>query len=103
MVLLAVSADKVLKEDAEQQVASSESDEKVYQHPTREERLEKHIKQCQNLILYLMSNTCLSCWTKKEIRNIKNQAKMHQWDRKSKFIVLSQYSSIFSVYYSLKL
>ena len=93
MVLLEVSADKVLKEDVEQQVASSESDEKVQQHPTREERLKKHINQCQNLILYLTSNTCLSCWTKKEIRNIKNQAKTHQWDSKSKFIVLSQYSS----------
>ena len=93
MVLLEVSSDKVLKEDAEQLVASSESDEKVQQHPTGEERLERHIKQCQNLILYLTSNTCLPCWTKKEMRNIKNQAKTQLWDSKSKFIVLSQYSS----------
>ena len=94
MVLLEVSSDKVLKEDAEQElVASSESDEKVQQHPTREERLERHIKQCQNLILYLTSSTCLPSWTKKEMRNIKNQAKTHLWDSKSKFIVLSQYSS----------
>jgi hypothetical protein len=53
-------------------------------HPSRDERLEKHRMQCQNLIAYLTTNLCPSGLTKKEVRNIKNQAKTHQWDIKSK-------------------
>ena len=54
------------------------------QHPTREERLVKYRNQCKNLVEYLSTNVCPKGLSKNEIRNIKNQAKTHQWDSTSK-------------------
>ncbi len=62
------------------------------QHLSRAERLEKHKMQCQNLITYLTTNVCPPGLTKKEVRNIKNQAKTHQWDIKSKCTIQIQFS-----------
>ena len=54
-------------------------------HPSRDERLAKHKNQCQNLT-YLRTNVCPPGLTKREVRNINNQAKTHQWDFKSKLL-----------------
>lgn len=52
-------------------------------HPTREERLAAYRIQCQNLFVYLTTNVLPSNVDKKEVRNIKNQAKTHQWNSTS--------------------
>lgn len=66
-------------------VGNDENHSKVAKHHlTREERLAKYRIQCQNLIVYLTTNVCPPNLDKKEVRNIKNQAKTHQWDSKSK-------------------
>ena len=65
---------------------------KQQNNPTREERLEKHRMQCQNLVMYLVANTCPPSLTKKETRNIKNQGKTHQWDSKSKTLSIASYT-----------
>lgn len=57
-------------------------------HPTREERLYKHRMHCQNLAAYLTTNVCPAGLSKKEVRNIKNQAKTHQFDSKSKMFAI---------------
>ena len=55
---------------------------------TREERLSKHKIICDNIILYLTTNSLPHGLTKNGVRNIKNQAKTHWWDSSSKLVVL---------------
>jgi hypothetical protein len=62
---------------------------------TREERLHNHRVQCQNLKMYLMTNILPQHVTKKEARNIKNQAKTHQWDGKSKIFGLAMINRLY--------
>ena len=54
----------------------------------REERLSKHKIICDNIILYLTTNSLPHGLTKNGVRNIKNQAKTHRWDPSSKLVVL---------------
>lgn len=68
------------------------------QHPTREERLQKYKIQCDNLVTYLTTNICPPNLNKKEVRNLKNQAKTHQWDHKSKILYLKVHSGLIHVY-----
>ena len=49
---------------------------------SREERL-------ADLILYLTTRTLPNGLTRNDVRNIKNQAKTHQWDVSSEFTVFS--------------
>ena len=65
------------------QIVSDETSEistEENKHPTREERLDKHNMQCENLIEYLVSNKYPEGLTKNEARNLRNQAKTHLWD-----------------------
>ena len=62
----------------------TEDEDAQLQHPTREERMLKYRSQCKNLVEYLSTNVCPQGLSKNEIRNIKNQAKTHQWDSRSK-------------------
>ena len=79
----------------EQFTDSTEGDGAQLQQPTREERLAQHRVQCQNLVAYLMTNLCPPGLAKKDVRNIKNQAKTHQWDFKSKkFAIVDIYNYV---------
>ena len=66
----------------------SGADKPLKKHLTKDERLAKHSIQCQNLISNLTTNVCPPDLAKKEVRNIKNQAKTHQWDPKSKMFAV---------------
>ena len=50
------------------------------QAPGRDERMAKQKIQCQNLIMFLISNKNPEGVAKNEIRNVRNQAKTHLWD-----------------------
>ena len=63
---------------------SLEDEDTQLQHPTREERLMKYKNQCENLVAYLTTSVCPQGLSRNELQNIKNQAKTHQWDSKSK-------------------
>ena len=56
---------------------------------SREERLAKNKTISDNLILYLTTRTLPNGLTRNDARNIKNQAKTHQWDVSSEFTVFS--------------
>ena len=66
-----------------------EAEDGELQQPTREERLMKYRNQCKNLVEYLSKNVCPQGLSKNEMRNIKNQAKTHQWDSRSKWFELN--------------
>ena len=77
------------KEDIifEMESVSSESGSSLPEEkhpPTRDERLAKNKVLYNNLILYLTTKSLPYGLNKNDIRNIKNQAKTHQWDTNSK-------------------
>ena len=59
------------------------------QHSTtaesREEKFEQHLHKCTTLITYLRSRTIQKGLDKREVRNVKNQAKKYAWDAESKW------------------
>ena len=68
----------------EAEVLTSEKQHSV----TKEDGLSKHKIICDNIILYLTTNSLPHGLTKNGVRNIKNQAKTHRWVPSSKFVVL---------------
>ena len=86
------SIDEVLQAPEVTKTAAENGDElQKKKHLTRDERLAKHTIQCQHLINYITTNTCPPDLTKKEIRNVKNQARTHQWDPRSKMFTAKLY------------
>ena len=90
MVIKSVNDQSPKSEDQSKETPqdSPEDEDAQLQLPTREERLMKYKNQCKNLMAYLTTSVCPQGLSKNELRNIKNQAKTHQWDSKSKLKIV---------------
>ena len=85
MVVSLVEEDIFEMESLSSEPGSSSPEEKSPDPPTREERLAKNEVLCDNLIAYLTTMSLPHGLNKNDIRNIKKQAKTHEWDTNSKY------------------